>query len=207
MIHVLHQHCQYVCPTEYSNRDKHTYIHTYIHTYSTYIHTYIHTYIQYIHTYMHTYIQMIASSSACWMISRRLIIEADSYLIYSRTLIHPCMYIWMCGRQYMVVVEERGQGQERGRLTLFLASRWAPLSRSTFATSAWPLWADQMRAVLSHYQRQTHTVRERHLAMDDTTHHSQAHMQRDMAYTDTRLYSASLCMYYVHVCMYVWMNE
>jgi hypothetical protein len=43
----------------------------------------------------------------------------------------------------------------------------------------------------------THSERERHLAMDDTTHHSQTHMQRDMAYTDTQtcnsgLYSASL---------------
>ena len=48
----------------------------------------------------------------------------------------------------------------------------------------------------------THSERERHLAMDDTTHHSQTHMQRDMAYMDTQtdnsgLYSASL-----HVCMY-----
>jgi hypothetical protein len=135
---------------------------------------------------------MIASSSACWMISRRLIIEADSYLIYSRTLIHPCMYIWMCGRQYMVVVEERWQGQERGRLTLFLASRSAPLSRSTFATSAWPSIAEMIRAVKSYYQRQTNTVKEIHLAMDDTTHHSQTYMQRDMAYMDTQTCNCGL---------------
>ena len=72
-------------------------IHIYSHTYIQYIHTYIHTYIRTynllkIHTYIHTYIQLIASSSACWMISRQLIIEADSYIIYSRTLIHTCMY-------------------------------------------------------------------------------------------------------------------
>ena len=106
--------------------------------------------------------------------------------IAAHPYIHVCMNatIWMCGSQYMVVVEERGQG--RGRLTLSLASRLAPLSRSTFTTSIWPYQAEQWRAVQSYYQRQTHTVRERHLAMDDTTHHSQTHMQRDMAYTDTQ---------------------
>ena len=67
----------------------------------TYIHTYIHTikqcFIQQIHTYIH--IQLLASSSACWMISRQLIIVADSYIIYSRTPIHTCMY----GCNYMNV--------------------------------------------------------------------------------------------------------
>ncbi len=111
----------------------------------------------------------------------------------------------MCGCQYMVVVvvvEERGR--ERGRLTLFLASRLAPLSRSTFATSAWPYRAERWRAVLSPYQRQTHTVRERHLAMDDTTHHSQTHMQRDMAYMDRQTCNSGLYSALLHVCMYEW---
>ena len=42
----------------------------------------------------------------------------------------------------------------------------------------------------------THSERERHLAMDDTTHHSQTHMQRDMANMDTQTCNSGL--YIVH---------
>ena len=94
--------------------------------------------------------------------------------------------IWMCGSQYMVVVEERGQG--RGRLTVVLASRLDPLSRSTFTTSTWPNKAEWWRAVSSSYQRQTHTVRERHLGMI-LTHHSQTHAEGQYAHAYTQLHS------------------
>ena len=82
----------------------------YIYIHSVYI--YIYTLVVFFQSVIHTY---------TW--SHYLITEANSCIIYSRTLIEKCMHatIWMCGSQYMMVVEERGQG--RGRLTLVLASR------------------------------------------------------------------------------------
>ncbi len=124
----------------------------------TYLKNYNHTYIQsnnllYILTYNHTkYTQTFNWSHhhllAGWY--RVIKLFCIIFIYTSCTLIYTCVYycmyatIWMCGRQY----------------TLSAASRLAPLSRSIFATSTWPLQADQMRAVQSPYQRQTHKVRE-----------------------------------------------
>ena len=150
--------------------------------------TIIHTYNQ---TIFYTYSLTIILNTHKHSIDRIIICLLDDIVIKlfciifiytSRTLIYICIYycmyatIWICGRQY----------------TLSAASRLAPLSRSIFATSTWPLQADQMRAVQSSYQRQTHTVRERHLAMDDTTHHSQTHMQRNIAYMGTQTCNSGL---------------
>ena len=75
--------------------------------------SFLYIYVLFIHSNIHTYIQLIASSSACWMISRRLTIEFYSYTLAAHSYIHICAYA--------TIVEERGQG--RGRLTLSLASR------------------------------------------------------------------------------------
>ena len=133
-----------------------------------------------IHTYIHTYIQMIASSSAYWMISHHPIIEATSCIIAAHSYIRVCI---------MVVAEERGQGRER--LTLSAASRLAPLSRSIFITSTSPLLAEQMRAVRSCYQRQTHTQCEKETSGWMVPHTT---MQRD-----------DIVHRYMYVCMYVHM--
>ena len=137
-----------------------------------------------------------------------------SQLIFhnSRTLRHVCMYVcmhativWMCASQNIVVGEETADGRRqtaegRGRLTLLLASILAPLSRSTFATATWPFIAEQIRAVWPSYQRQTHTVRER--PRDDTTHHPQTLMQRDMADMDTQTCNSGLHSALLYVCMH-----
>ena len=85
----------------------------------------------------------------------------------------------------MVVVEERGKGKGEAYLGLsFEVGSFVQEHLRHFQMTIISGVDESSIIILS--ETDTHTVRERHLAMDDTTHHSQTHMQREMAYTDTQ---------------------
>jgi hypothetical protein len=132
------------------------------------------------------------------MISRQLIIVADSYIIYSRTLIHTCMH--ECN--YMNVwLSVYGGGRERtgtGEAYIVLSIQVGPFVqehlRHFYMTT--PSGADKSSPIILS-ETDTHSERER-----DTSR-----WQRGMVYMDTQtcysgLYSASL-----HVCIYVNIKE